>query len=172
MNWTHTHKMRFWYLKGISFQNFWHTTLSFFWGNTFSQVQPIPIPWHEVAITQPLILVWSVIFTLNHCEFHTDFVNKTNCLLFDPTFCTHCEAHGLWVKLLEEQLHSWYYNEYSTDQSSNERTTKSAHKCNHNSFSTLPMKNNSKYNVVKVGHSNHSMSTDIIYTLHIKMRTR
>ena len=53
-----------------------------------------------------------------------------------------------------------------------QKKTKSGHKCNHNCFSTLPMKNNSKYNVVKVGHSNHSMSTDIIYTLHIKMRTR
>ena len=34
------------------------------------------------------------------------------------------------------------------------------------------MKNNSKYNVVKVGHSNHAMSSDIIYILHIEQDKR
>ena len=43
----------------------------------------------------PILVAKCNILTLNYREFHTDFVNKTNYLLFDPTFCTHCEAHGL-----------------------------------------------------------------------------
>ena len=43
---------------------------------------------HNILIAKCNILM------LNYCEFHRDFVNKTNCLLFDPTFCTRYEARG------------------------------------------------------------------------------
>ena len=39
---------------------------------------------------------------------------KLTAFYFIQLFLHHCEAHGRWVNLLEERLHSSYYNDYST----------------------------------------------------------